>query len=265
MNVREVSQAERLTYENDGAAHLPNMFSADWIEFLCEAFKTALAEPGPHAEEYTPEGKSGRFFADLNMWQRLEPFRKFVFDSPASIVAAQIMGATRINFLYDQMFVKEPSTEEETPWHQDQPYWAVKGRQVCSIWIPLDPVTKDSGLRFIKGSHFWEAYNPHHFADDTPYEGTGLPELPQIDISSEEHEILSWNVEPGDCLVFQGMIVHGAFGNPNPSQIRRALATRWCGDDVRYFRGKGESAIPTSDPGLNNGDLLDCALFPRVC
>ena len=53
MNVREVSQAERLTYENDGAAHLPNMFSADWIEFLCEAFKTALAEPGPHAEEYT--------------------------------------------------------------------------------------------------------------------------------------------------------------------------------------------------------------------
>ena len=60
------------------------------------------------------------------------------------------------------------------------------------------------------------------------------------------------------------MIVHGAFGNPSPSQIRRALATRWCGDDVRYFRGKGESAIPTSDPGLNNGDLLDCALFPRV-
>ena len=38
MDVREVSHAERLAYENDGVVHLPNMFSATWIELLWEAF-----------------------------------------------------------------------------------------------------------------------------------------------------------------------------------------------------------------------------------
>lgn len=262
--MRQVTDLERLDYENDGVVYLANIFDLKWIEFLREAFKTAITEPGPMSEEYTPQEQSGRFFADLNMWQRLPSFKSFVFDSPAASIAAQIMNASRINFLYDQMFVKEPETDEETPWHQDQPYWAVSGSQVCSVWLPLDPVAKDSGLRFIKGSHRWEAYNPHHFADDSPYQGTGLPELPEIEDLPKDSEIIGWDVEPGDCLVFQGMIVHGSSGNYSSKYSRRALATRWCGDDVRYFRGAGESAIPSSDPGLKNGDFLDCDLFPRI-
>jgi len=261
---RQVTDSERSTYERDGVVYLSNVFDLQWIKFLREAFKEALTSSGPLAEEYTPEGQSGRFFADLNMWQRLTPFKEFVFESPAANIASQIMKSSRINFLYDQMFIKEPETGEETPWHQDQPYWAISGSQVCSVWLPLDPVSKDSGLRFIKGSHRWEAYNPHHFGDDSPYEGTGLPELPKIEDLLVNHEIASWDVEPGDCLVFQGMIVHGSSGNYSSKHSRRALATRWCGDDVRYCQGPGEFAIPSSDPGLNNGDFLDSELFPRI-
>ena len=261
---RQVTDSECSAYERDGVAYLPNIFDLQWINFLSEAFKEALISPGPLAEEYTLEEKSGRFFADLNMWQRLTPFKKFVFESPAANIAAQIMKSSRINFLYDQMFVKEPETDEETPWHQDQPYWAISGSQVCSVWLSLDPVSKNSGLRFIKGSHRWEAYNPHHFSDNSPYQGTGLPELPEMEDLLTNHEIASWDVEPGDCLVFQGMIVHGSFGNHSSKHPRRALATRWCGDDVRYFQGAGEFAIPSSDSGLNNGDFLDSEIFPRV-
>ena len=74
----------------------------------------------------------------------------------------------------------------------------------------LDPVEKESSLQFVKGSHRWPAHNPHHFGDDSPYEGTGLPELPNIDSEIEEYEILRWDMVPGDCLVFQGMSVHGS-------------------------------------------------------
>ena len=59
------------------------------------------------------------------------------------------------------------------------------------------------------------------------------------------------------------MIVHGAPANMTANR-RRALATRWCGDDARYCVRPGEVGIPTSDPGLAHGDLLDCARFPLV-
>ncbi|MBG01630.1 MAG: phytanoyl-CoA dioxygenase [Acidimicrobiaceae bacterium] len=256
--------SQRKSYETDGVVYLSKIFDLEWIHFLRDAFELALSQPGPLSEEYTPEGKAGRFFTDLDMWQRLEPFKSFIFESPAVKIAGEIMQSTRINFFYDQMFVKYQQTEEHTPWHQDQPYWAVTGKQVCSVWLPLDPIEKSSSLQFIKGSHQWPAHNPHHFGDDTPYEGTGLPELPDIEKGLSQYEILSWDVEPGDCLVFQGMIVHGSYGNSSSDVPRRALATRWCGDDVRYFRGPGEIAIPTSDPGLSDGDLLDCDLFPSI-
>ncbi len=262
--LRAISDEERKAYEADGVVLLRGVFDQSWIEFLRDAFAEAVAHPGPLAEDYTPSGNPGRFFGDLDMWQRLEKFRHFVFSSPAARIAAQVMGSDKINFFYDQMFIKEPGTNEKTPWHQDQPYWAVQGYQVCSIWLPLDPVKKESALRYVKGSHRWPAHNPHHFADDTPYEGRNLPELPDIDGNSDQFELLGWDVEPGDCLVFQGMMVHGSAGNASLEQSRRALATRWCGDDARYSKPVGEVAIPTSDPGLENGARMDCDLFPAI-
>jgi|TARA_Y100000817_G_scaffold150283_1_gene117539 ectoine hydroxylase-related dioxygenase (phytanoyl-CoA dioxygenase family) len=261
---RRLTQNERYIYENDGVALLSDVLDSGWIDFLRNAFEEALSNPGSLAEEYAPADGPGRFFADLNMWQRIPAFRQFVFESPAAKIAAEVMRASRINFFYDQMFVKESGTLERTPWHQDQPYWAVSGQQVCSVWIPLDPVQKESSLQFVKGSHRWPAHNPHHFGDDSPYEGTGLPELPNIESKIEEYEILSWNMVPGDCLVFQGMSVHGSPGNTSEVHRRRALATRWCGDDARYRHKAGEVAIPTSDSGLADGDLLDCDLFPSI-
>lgn len=262
--LRRLTQEERDIYENNGVVLLSDVFDLGCVDFLRDAFEVALSNPGSLAEEYAPADGPGRFFADLNMWQRIPAFHQFVFESPAAKIAADVMGSSRINFFYDQMFVKEIETPERTPWHQDQPYWAVSGRQVCSVWVPLDPIPKDSSLQFVKGSHNWPAHNPHHFLDDSPYEGTGLPELPNIEAELEEYEILSWDMGPGDCLVFQGMSVHGSPGNISQEHRRRALATRWCGDDARYCLQNGEVAIPTSDPGLVDGDLLDCDLFPSL-
>ncbi len=63
--------------------------------------------------------------------------------------------------------------------------------------------------------------------------------------------------------MFQAMIVHGAPGNEGQHR-RRALSTRWAGDDARYSRRQGEIAIPTEDPGLGHGERLDSERFPLV-
>ena len=252
---------DRATYEADGVVCLRGVMPLAWIDLLREAVEVAMAHPGPHAEEYAKG--AGRFFGDLDLWQRHAPFRRFVMESPAAEIAGRIMGASKVNFFYDQLLVKEPGTVERTPWHQDQPYWAVAGRQVCSIWPPLDPVAQETCVEYVAGSHAWPAFSPYHFADGRPYADTGLPPLPDIEAERDKHRIVSFAMEPGDCLVFQAMIVHGAPANRSANR-RRALATRWTGDDARYCLRAGEVAIPTSDPGLRHGDVMDCDLFPVV-
>ena len=260
--MRAITAAERETYERDGVVCLRNIFPQAWLEFLAAAVDEAMANPGPHAEEYERAG-GGRFFGDLEMAERLPSFRRFVLESPAAEIAGRMMGATRVNFFYDQLLVKEPGTAARTPWHQDQPYWAVSGRQVCSLWLPLDPVPEDVSVEYVCGSHRWPEYNPAHFSDGSAYAGTGLPALPDVETERSKHRIAAFGMQPGDLLAFQAMIVHGAPGNRGAHR-RRALSTRWTGDDARYCVRRGEVVIPSSNPGLRHGDRLDCGRFPLV-
>ncbi|MEM1141974.1 MAG: phytanoyl-CoA dioxygenase family protein [Pseudomonadota bacterium] len=258
---RDIHRSEIDEFESNGVVMLPKVFSMKWIEDLRKETERAMDAPGPFAEEYAKG--AGRFFGDLDVARRHEGFARFVFESPAARIAGKIMGTSRVNFFYDQLLVKEPGTEERTPWHQDQPYWAVGGRDVVSIWLPLDPIAADSSLRYVAGSHRWTEFNPQHFSDGSAYEGTGLPTLPDIDRNAENYDIRSWDMEPGDCLLFQAMIVHGAPGNLSPNR-RRALATRWTGNDARYVVREGEQGYPTFDPGLTQGDPMTCQAFPLI-
>jgi ectoine hydroxylase-related dioxygenase (phytanoyl-CoA dioxygenase family) len=256
-----VTENERRAYERDGVICVREAFSSDWLLFLADAIEEAMASPGPNAEEFAKG--SGRFFGDLEMALRLPKFRSFALESPAAEIAGRVMGATRVNFFYDHLLVKEPGTSERTPWHQDQPYWAISGHQVCSVWLSLDPVSEDISVEYVGGSHRWNEFSPYHFVDGTPYKNTGLAPLPDIENNRHLYDIKRFEMAPGDCLVFNAMIVHGSPGNQGKHR-RRAVATRWAGDDARYYRRPGEVAIPTEDPGLPNGALLDCERFPLV-
>lgn len=251
----------RDVYERDGVVCVRDAFPRDWLEFLSDAVEEAMHAPGPNAEEYVAARGKGRFFGDVELAERLPKFRRFALESPAAAIAGQIMGATRVNFFYDQLLVKEPGTAERTPWHQDQPYWALSGYQICSVWLPLDPVPEAISVEYVCGSHRWPEFSPYHFADGTPYADTGLPTLPDIEARRQDYDIKRFALNPGDCLVFQAMVVHGAPGNTGQNR-RRALTTRWAGDDVRYCRRAGEVAIPTQDPGLAQGQVLDSERFP---
>ena len=161
----------------------------------------------------------------------------------------------------------------------------MQGSQVCSIWLPLDPIPLHSAVEYVAGSHRWQQqYQPYHFMDGSPYDGTGLPPLPDIEARRGELPIVRWAMEPGDVLAFHCDIVHGAPGHATASETeagvqeqrrreqpgggglgwRRALVTRWLGDDARFAVKPGEVAIPTFDTGLRDGDRMDGRHFPRV-
>jgi ectoine hydroxylase-related dioxygenase (phytanoyl-CoA dioxygenase family) len=265
---RPIRDDESAAYARDGVVALAGMFDADWIERLRGAIERDLARPSAMAADFNAPGTQGRFFGDMFMWTWDDDFRAAVFESPAPAIAAALMGAARVNFFYDQLFVKEPGTAKPTPWHQDQPYWAVAGWQISTVWIALDAIPHEAGaVEYIAGSHRWNRrFRPVAFRagnhNDRRYQEAALEPVPDIEAARERYDIRSWTMAPGDCLVFQAMIMHGAPGNSTAGR-RRGLALRFTGDDARYDPRPGTFQM-IREPDLAPGAAMECALFPRV-
>lgn len=135
---REITSQEIVEYNNNGVVKLSSIFDLEWIKQLREATEAAMKNPSKYAEEYAKG--NGKFFGDLDVAKRFDAFNDFIYNSGAGKIMGSIMQSRKINFFYDQLFVKEPGTNTSTPWHQDLPYWAIKGNQIASIWLPLDHV-----------------------------------------------------------------------------------------------------------------------------
>lgn len=263
--LRAVTDEHVVTYDRDGVVCLRGLFDDAWIERLRAAVERNIGAPGPLVLEYTKEGAPGRYHGDMFMWTWDDDFRAFVFDSPAGAIMARLFGAARVRFFYDHLLVKEPGTRETTPFHQDLPYWPVQGWQMCSLWLALDPVIAESGaVEYVRGSHRWgRRFRAQSFTGDDRYFDPTLEVMPDIEAERARHDIVSFELAPGDCVVHHALVVHGSPGNRTATTRRRGLATRFAGDDVVYDPRPATFRL-IRDPGLAAGAPLECALFPCV-
>ena len=264
---RRASRQEIEAFEADGAVLLKDVIGPEWRERVAAAIERDIANPGPFCHSYESDGQ-GRFHGNLRVWQNDPDFRAYCFESGLAELAAQFFGAAKVNLLYDQLFVKEPGTANRTRWHNDQPYWPVRGRQVMSFWLALDPTTAENGrLEFVRGSHLWDRwFQPEPFGrtvtrsyDDNPDYET----MPDIEAARGDYDIVAWDMEPGDVIAFHAMAVHGAGGNLRSDVRRRGYTVRYTGDDASYDTRPG-TAKPLMTEALRDGDPMDCALYPIV-
>ena len=265
--IASVSETNVGDYEVDGVVCLRAQFDTPWIERMRAAIERDLAAPGPNATNFAEGSSTGKFFGDMFMWKSDPDFRAAALESPAPGIAAALMDSAHADFFYDQLFVKEPGTAHPTPWHQDQPYWPVRGWQIASVWIALDQINRSNGaVEFIAGSHRWGVnYRPTPFrkGHEIKFTSSDLQQIPDIDADRRKYDIRWWEMEPGDCLVFHAMIVHGAPGNDTTGARRRGLSLRYTGDDARYDPRPGAFQFPHT-PDLVAGAPMTCDLFPRV-
>ena len=256
----------RADFVRDGAVCVRGAFTAAWLDTLAAGLERNMREPGPNAKDYTPAGAPGRFFGDYCNWRRIPEYRDFLLNSPAAAIAGALMGSRKVNLFHEHVLVKEPGTLEPTPWHHDQPYWTIDGAEVCSIWLSIDPVPRASGVEYVAGSHRWgQWFTPRRFADAQDHAAEGFVPVPDIEANRGDYTLLGWDLEPGDCVVFHALTLHGAPGN-RAGLRRRAIASRWAGDDATYVLRAGfMSPPPALFPGAPApGAALDSAAFPVV-
>lgn len=260
--VRALTNDEVEAFRRDGVICVRRVIPGRWIEVAAAAIERTKQTPSETGKLLSKPAPG--YLNDIFMWLVDEGYRRFVFESPAARLAQQVLGSQTVTFFYDQVFVKEPGTDVPTPWHHDLTFWPIEGTQICSLWMPVDPVTRaSSGLEYVRGSHRWNRrfkavspdYHPALLASD-------LEDPPDIDAHREDYELVNWDMEPGDVLIFHPLTLHGSPGNSS-TRRRRAFATRWLGDDVIYAPAKARMPLPKGH-GLVRGDKMSGHFFPQV-
>jgi ectoine hydroxylase-related dioxygenase (phytanoyl-CoA dioxygenase family) len=276
---RAITADEVETYHRDGVVLLPEVFDKDWIELLKHGLDANCNNPTNRSRVWDRDAEGRTMFYDSQAWQRVDEYRRFIYDSPAARIAGHLMGSTRINFYFDAVFVRSPGSQFSTPWHQDEPYWSVEGYDTCTIWMPLVAVKKENALAYVPGSHRLDSvFYQYNFGDLNPdgkvdvdqvdFSGFAETEIPDIDADPEGFGVVSWDMQPGDCVAFNSRIIHGGSGKLDDDRELRVFTTKWLGDDVRInFRECGmdpdHSAVMT-EQGLKPGDRPGTDLYPQI-
>ena len=253
------------SFQRDGAVCLRQLFGPEEIAVLRAGIDANLAHLSPRAKVASTQDDPGRFVEDFCNWQENADYRRFIFDSALPETAGRLMRSGTAKLYHDHMLTKEPGTRAATPWHQDQPYYNIEGRQNISFWIPVDPVSRDSTLEFVAGSHLGPWLMPRSFMDAQAKwfpEGT-LADLPNIEAARDAFPILGWELQPGDAVCFHMLTLHATRGVTGPHR-RRVFSVRFLGDDITHAprRWRTSPEFPGLSEELPAGAPMNHELFP---
>ncbi|HXQ45308.1 MAG TPA: phytanoyl-CoA dioxygenase family protein, partial [Caulobacteraceae bacterium] len=256
--------------DEDGVVHLPGALTPGGLAMIEAAVERALANPSDHGRRFYQD-EEATFFEDTGH-RMIEVVR----EAGVAATVEALWGLFDFWYLGEQLFLKEGGHARRTPWHQDTSYLRMLGSQLVACWISLDPLPKSHCLEFVRGSHRGTLYNGSSFAahDDTAplYKHSLLPRLPDIQAAREDWDILSWDVEPGDLIVFHLGTLHGGAG-VEPGMRRRTVSLRFLGPNV-VFDGRprdekgaqegNDAALSGMYAGLKHGDPFRTGALAKV-
>ena len=255
-------------YRDNGVVCIRNALAPSVLEQALRCFEWSLNHPTPSACTFYDSGVA-EFYQDLCHPTGALTYRALISETCIADIVARLWGNDDVWFLYEQVFLKRGEATRRTPWHQDTSYLALEGSQVAVVWISFDAVDAEHSLEFIRGSHRGALYNGSAFdaQDDTaPIYPEGLPRLPDIESNRSAWDIVSFDVSPGDIVVFHPSTLHGGAATESGQQ-RRTLSLRFFGDDAVYARRPTQAPAPLIaglHDAMNPGDPFRHPAFPKL-
>jgi ectoine hydroxylase-related dioxygenase (phytanoyl-CoA dioxygenase family) len=263
--LRDLTEDEIEAFHRDGAVLLKGLLSSAWVSRIEEGLDVAIATPDVMSESL------GTLRVDQFPAAKSKQLKSLIDASPIAEIVGRVLRSP-VRFYMDQLFYKPKGKFLPTPWHQDTCYYNIDGHDLIRAWVSCDPVPRNVSLEVVRGSHRWNiTYSPlagrdpeadpdaqemlqkavpgkpmlgvDSFDEWNYFSGVkdkSLPVVPDIEAHRDSYDILGWEYEPGDVLLFHGNILHSALGNVESPRPRRAHASLWAGRDVRYFHRIGQ-------------------------
>ncbi|MEM1382378.1 MAG: phytanoyl-CoA dioxygenase family protein [Pseudomonadota bacterium] len=266
-------------FRRDGAVCLRNVFAHEWLDVLGRGIDSDLANPSPRLARHTKEPGAPAYIEDFWVWNEIPELRQFVHESPCGALAARLLGASSVNLVMDNWFLREAGSRSRPPFHQDLAYFDFQGT-MCVLWLPLEPVNRDNGIAFVKGSHLWEKLfmrvrfadghrqdGPEADADGVEVNGQRYHTPPDIAADPGAFDLLQWDLDAGDCIFFDMRTLHGGLADAVPTRtVRRFTLRMTAPDGVIRYRGDwaAEERAIFEAAGYREGDRIAGDFFPQL-
>lgn len=198
------------------------------------------------------------FLQTMNLWQRDETAREFVFETRFADIAADLLGVERVRLYHDQALFKEPGGGR-TPWHQDQYYWPLDTDRMITMWMPLVDIDTEMGmLTFASGS--WEG----GVVDDVAISDESDAILDEYVRSNGFPISLAETMSAGDATFHLGLTIHRA-GENRSQKLREVMTVIYYADGARVTEPRNthqQADLETWLVGRSPGDIADGELNP---
>lgn len=254
-------------YERCGVICLRQVLTKKQLKILTQGIEYNLQNLSYRAKVASVKEDPGLFVEDFCTWEKNPYYKEIIFESQLPQIAAQLMGSQKVRLYHDHLLVKEPYTQQITPWHQDQPYYNIEGQQNCSMWIPIDPVSQYSTLEFLAASHKGTWYMPRTFKDSQAkwFPEGSLQEIPDIEKDRASFDIRGWEMEPGDIVCFHMLTLHSSKGVLE-NRRRRVFSLRFLGDDIVHAPRSWSCSpdFPDLEREIPAGAAMEHRFFPEI-
>ena len=152
------------------------------------------------------EGKEAVLPQILNPVKYAPELAEGLFRTNALAIARQLLGPDAAG-IGDMAIFKPARIGAETPWHQDEAYWAEDyDFNTFSLWMPLQPATMENGcMQFVPRSHKLEVLPHHSIGHDPRVHGLEMDQTPTGAVACP--------LAAGGCTIHHNRMFHYAGAN----------------------------------------------------
>lgn len=234
----ELSQKQKLEFEENGFLVVDKLIDEDTVEQLRESFDKLFRgefETGITPDEVNWQEATGdptRTRQICNGWKADRTIATVVTRADIGKAVATLGGWPGVRVMIDNVIWK-PSQTRELAYHQDNAYLAwYTPSELLSCWIALDDTSREGGtLEFVRGSHKW-----HHSKPEGEFHA---PEdyKKYMHLAAEREgvnpEIVHVEVPKGGGSFHHGWTWHGSGFNQS-AHPRRSLVMHGMRSDAEY-------------------------------
>jgi len=212
-----LSRQQLAAFRRDGFIKLKGVFNAEELAYYGEEITRLTIALNTQTLPLEQRSTYDRAFLQvMNLWERGERVREFVFGRGLAEIAATLLEVAGVRLYHDQALYKEPHGGI-TPAHADQYYWPVSSDRTITAWVPLQAVPQEMGpLAFYAGSQGVEFGRDLIISDESERAITANMQAHGFRVVDEPFDL-------GEVSFHLGWTFHRA--GPNSSRTARSVMT----------------------------------------
>ena len=256
----EVTDEQRKTLYEEGAIVIPGVLNEEWLKYARDA--TDWQVNHPHFWSIAGVASGLYDYIQRSVWASNSAFADLLYYSPIMSALAGSCNAKELRLTTDLLMV---NPNKGFKWHQDNQNGPIDSfgepgaNEWTSLrwWVTMDDCPTDHGAPvYLKGSHRNKGVTSDMVFVDL--EKDGLLEYP---------ELLEFRPRAGDLIVWHARSIHKIDGPTSQdwdASRRRVLGGTVAIDDCKYLAGGRLLFSDMGSHGLEEGEPLKHALFPKI-